>query len=459
MRRSPLFATLLFAALTLSGCAALRPDRALRTATGTVAHDLCSETFVSGLDPATTFEESVAPRPGLHWIAWALRYDIDPVRREVTATIAGALASRAVHRGRWGCMLVHEDAPVEQPAPEMATTAPPLLPPIADAAVVESRDARLKAALDAAFEEPADRRRHTKAVVVVHRGQVIAERYAPGYGVDTPILGFSMTKSVMNALVGLLVRDGRLSPTQPAPIEPWHTEGDPRRAVTIEHLMRMNTGLALDETGSGFDPSNHMFYLHGDMAAYAQAAPLVAEPGQRWFYSSASTHLLARMVRDAAGGTAQAVQGFAERELFQPLGMRSVTLEMDATGTPAGGHYMLASARDWARFGQLYLQDGVAGDRRLLPQGWVNFSTTASAGTNYGAGWWTAGCSPSADAVCVDLGLPAGAYTALGNLGQRIAVIPSHELVIVRLGRSHGPGFDVQGFRELVSATMAAVQR
>ena len=459
MRRFSLSVTLVLAALTLSGCAVLRPDRALRTATGTVAHDLCSETFVSGLDPATTFEESVAPRPGLRWISWTMHYDVDRERREVTASVAGILASRAVHRGRWGCVLVHDDAPFEPPAPKASPEMPALLPFTVDATVVTPRDARLQAALDAAFTEPADRRRQTKAVVILHRGQVIAERYAPGYGVDTPILGFSMTKSVVNALVGILVRDGKLSPTEPAPFASWHTGDDPRRTVTVEHLMRMNSGLALDETGSGFDPSNHMFYLHGDMAAYAQAARLVAEPGQRWFYSSASTHLLARMVRDAAGGTAQAVQGYVERELFQPLGMRSATLEMDTTGTPVGGHYMLASARDWAKFGQLYLQDGMAGNRRLLPQGWVAFSTTATPGTNYGAGWWTAGCTPSAGAVCVDTGLPRGAYTALGNLGQRVAVIPSHELVIVRLGRSHGHGFDVQGFRELVSAAMAAVDR
>lgn len=456
MHRRLLHTCLALALLSLAGCAALRPDRALRTATGTVAHDLCSQTFVSGLDPDQTFAESIAPRPGLRWIAWGLGYHVDRPQQQVTAAFAGGWTSRAVHRGRWGCVLVHGDEPVEQPQGPVAPPAPALLADIAGPQPVATADPQLQAALDAAFVEPPGQRRQTQAVVVVHDGRIIAERYAPGYGTDTPLLGFSMTKSVVNALVGVLVQHGRLAVDQPAPVPAW--QGDARAAITVEHLMRMNSGLELDETGSGFDPSNHMFYLAPDMAAYAQAADARARPGARWAYSSASTHLLARMVRDAAGGTADAVQRFAAAELFGPLGMRHVTLEMDATGTPVGGHYMLATPRDWARFGLLFLNDGVVGGRRLLPPGWAAFSATPTPGTNYGAGWW-APCTPRSGSVCVDTGVPPGAYLALGNLGQRLAVIPSHRLVVLRMGRAHGRGFDVDGYRALVDAAIAAVGR
>ena len=165
-------------------------------------------------------------------------------------------------------------------------------------------DPALKAALDHAFEEPAEPPfRRTKAVVVVHDGKVIAERYAAGIGVDTPLLGFSMTKSVINALIGILTQQGLVTPSMPAPIPEWR--GDLRREIEVEHLLRMTTGLALDETNSGFDPSSQMVYLHDDMAGFAVNAAVIAPPGTRWAYSSPTTQLLARIIRDAAGGPEQ----------------------------------------------------------------------------------------------------------------------------------------------------------
>jgi CubicO group peptidase (beta-lactamase class C family) len=183
-------------------------------------------------------------------------------------------------------------------------------------------------------------------VVVVHDGKIIAERYAPGIGIDTQLMGFSMTKSVVNALLGTMTQQGLTSPSLPAPIPEWKGPGDPRREIEVEHLMRMTSGLALDETNSGFDPSSQM-YLYDDMAAFAVGAPLIAAPGKRWAYSSATTQILARIIRDAVGGPEQTL-AFAWRELFNPLGMRHVTLQFDASGTLQGSANMLASARDWA---------------------------------------------------------------------------------------------------------------
>lgn len=439
----------------VAACIVYRPDRALHTATGTAAHDLCSETFVSQLDPEQVFSESLAPRPGFRWIAWAVNHHVDPTRREARASLLGTLPSHAVFRDGVGCVLVHGNEPVATAKLRGAVHAQPLLPAIAGPVAVEAADPRLKAAVDAAFlETQPPPYANTKAIVVVHDGRVIAERYAQGYGIDTPILGFSMTKSVMNALVGMLVHERKLALDAPAPVAAWSGIGDPRRTITVEQLMRMTSGLALDETGSGFDPSNQMFYDEPDMAGYAQRAALVAAPGTRWSYSSASTHLLARIVRDRVGGTADAVQRFAFRELFDVLGMRSVTLEMDTTGTPIGAHYMLASARDWARFGSLYLDDGVVGGRRLLPEGWVKFSTTPTLGTAYGAGWWTNRGSDSGALHRVKVGIPADAFFAFGNLGQRIAIIPSERLVIVRMARSHLPLGNMAGFEALIVNTI-----
>src|SRR5215468_2020696 len=155
---------------------------------------------------------------------------------------------------------------------------PPLLPEIAGPEVVEPSDPALRAALDHAFEEPREPPfRRTKAVVVVHDGKVIAERYGAGIGIDTELIGFSMTKSVVNALLGIMTQQGLTSPSLPAPISEWKAANDPRQEIEVGHLMRMTSGLALDETNTGFDPSSQM-YLYDDMAAFAVKAPLIAEP-------------------------------------------------------------------------------------------------------------------------------------------------------------------------------------
>lgn len=451
MNKIRFFVLALVVSVVVAGIAS-RPDRALRTATGMAAHDLCSETFVAGLDPEQTFAQSIAPRPGVRTFAWALRYRIDREAREAQASIFGAIASRAVYRERWGCVLVHGNERIDHPSPTSPGSA---LAETTEPPIVEPETPALKAAVDAAFIEPANApHRWTRAVVIVRDGKIIGERYAPGYAVDTPMLGFSMTKSVVNALVGILVRQGVLSVDKPAPIAAWQRANDPRRVVTLEDLMRMESGLALDETGSGFDPSNQMFYDEPDMAAYAQRAKPIAAPRARWHYSSASTHLVARIVRDAAGGDGASVQRFAARELFEPLGMRDVVMEMDATGTPIGGHYLYASARDWARFGQLFLDDGVIDGKRILPKGWVQWSSMPTRGTAYGAGWWTNRGNDEAAVHRRHVGIPTDAFFATGNLGQRIAVIPSERLVIVRMARTHMVHGDAAGFERLVTDTI-----
>jgi CubicO group peptidase (beta-lactamase class C family) len=455
-----LIAAALILAVPVALCAIYRPDRAIRVGTGAVADSVCAKTFVSGLDPKTVFAETM-DRPGIRRLRWVMRYQLDRAARTVDASVMGLLGSRAAFHDGLGCVLLHgskEPYLLKSDIEALRVPkTPPLLPGIAGPGVVEPSDAALKAALDHAFEEPVEPPfRRTKAVVVVRDGKVIAERYAAGIGVDTQLPGFSMTKSVINALLGILTQQGLVTPSMPAPIPEWRAATDPRHEIEVEHLMRMTSGLALDEDNSGFDPSNQM-YLYDDMAGFAVQAPLIAPPGTRWRYSSATTQLLARIIQNAVGGPEQTLS-FAWRELFNPLGMRSVTLQFDASGTLQGSANMLASARDWARFGLLYLDDGVVGGKRILHGDWVDFCAAATLDTDYGAGFWTNRSQHDNAKGRVRLGIPRDAFFAFGFLGQRTAIIPSQHLVVVRLGDSVDPTGDIRGLGRLVKEVIAATQ-
>jgi hypothetical protein len=447
-------------AVPVALCIVYRPDRAIRVATGVVAHNICIKTFVSRQDPQTAFAEFME-RPAIRRLRTVMRYQVDRAARTVDASAAGLLGSRAVFHDGLGCVVLRESKEPYLPRSDIEALkepkSPPLLPDIAGPDLVEPSDPALKAALDHAFAEVANPPfRRTKAVVVVHNGRVIAERYAPGVGVDTQLLGYSMTKSVINALLGILTQQGLVTPSMPAPIPEWRAAGDPRREIEVEHLMRMTSGLALDETNSGFDPSSQIL-LYNDVSGFAVNAPLIAPPGTRWHYSSATTEILARIIRDAAGGPEQALT-LAWRELFNPLGMRDVTLEFDGTGTLQGASNMLASARDWARFGLLYLNDGVVGGKRILHEDWVDFCAAATLDTDYGAGLYTNRSQHENAKGRIGLGIPRDAFFAFGILGQRLVIMPTQHLVIVRLGDSVDPTGDMRGVGRLVKEVIAAVR-
>ena len=457
MRALLLLAVLLAVAGLVGAGLVFRPDTAARVATGLVSHTLCSETFVAGLDPDEAFAENFQTMPAVRWVLPLLRYQVDRAHREVVATLAGRFRSRAVHHRRVGCRLVFagaDDAGMPETTPSDAAPSAGVAD-IAGPAVVPPANEALAAALDRAFAEPeAGPHRGTKAIVVLHDGRVVAERYAPGYGIDTPLLGWSMTKSVVNALIGILVRQGRLAVAAPAPVAAWRDASDPRHAITIEQLMRMTSGLALDETNTGFDPSSRAVFTQADMARFAESATLRAPPGTRHHYSSGSTLILSGIVRDAVGGRAEDVLRFAERELFGPLGMRHVTLEFDAAGTPVGSSYMYASARDWARLGLLYARDGVVDGRRILPEGWIDYSASPTAGSRdgYAAGFFTNRGDAEYARARVRGGMPADSFFASGAHGQRIVIAPAERLVVVRLGRSQDwETFDMRGLIRLVS--------
>jgi CubicO group peptidase (beta-lactamase class C family) len=434
-----------------------------KVATGFVADILCSSTFVSGLDPDRVFSETVDAMPGVNWIAWALHADVDRTRRDVIVTLLGLGRSHAVYRDGYGCYLDHGGRVITLAPPEDHKSAPALLPDIAGPALVTPATPQLETALDHAFFEPnAPTYRRTKAVVVVKDGHVVAERYANGYGIDTPLLGFSNTKSMTSALIGILVRQSKLKLDGPAPVAAWQDANDPHHAITVDQLLRHTAGLAIGSSlqaslASVLEPVNRMKYAESDMAGFAESMPLATPPGSAWNYNDGNYVILSQIIREAVGGRAADVIRFARQELFGPLGMRNVTLEFDASGNPEGSGAMLATARDWARLGMLYLEDGVVGGKRILPEGWVKYSAspTPNAWVGYGAGFWTNQGNSFGANYRIRHGWPRDAFMAKGTIGQYVIVIPSQRLVIVRLGIS--PNWpDVDGVSQLIGEVIAA---
>lgn len=283
----------------------------------------------------------------------------------------------------------------------------------------------------------------THAVAVVHRGRLVAERYAgtiehwdaddEPVGPETRLLSWSMAKSVLHAAVGILVGDGRLSLHEPAPVPAWRTDADdPRAGITLEHLLTMRDGLAFREEYVDGDASDVIEMLFGggqhDVAAFAAARPAVHRPGEVFNYSSGTSNIVSRLVGDVVGGGAEGYESFLRTELFEPLGMRSPEPRFDEAGTFIASSSLYATALDYARFGLLYLRDGVWEGRRLLPDGWVDHgrrarSFDAENDRWHGAQWWV-------------LGDDVGTFWANGYEGQFILCVPALDLVAVRLGKT-----------------------
>jgi CubicO group peptidase (beta-lactamase class C family) len=431
-----------------------RPDRALQIATANVAQTLCADVFVSGLAPDRVFAENIAPMQGMRIVLPHLRYTVDTAQRTVTAQWHGRFTSVATYYPGYGCALptMTPDAATLQAAREVVS------PATTSAAPIVNTDPAIVDALARAFAEPASGpRRNVHVIVVLHDGKIIAERYAAGFNPDTPQLGYSMSKSVVNALLGILVRQGKLDMHAPAPVQAWQAPDDPRQHITLDQLSRMTSGLDLTEDDSGFDPVSTMLFLRRDMAAYAADATLRIPPGTQWEYTSGNTLILGGVLRDAVGSGAPGLIRFAHRELFDPLGMHHVLMEFDGAQTLIGSTRIYASARDWARFGELYLDDGMLDGRRILPEGWSAYVSRQTLDSIYGAGFWT-NTGTEADGSHIIAGMPGDAYFASGMNGQRIVIVPSRRLVIVRLGSTlDPPNFDMRGLVRLINDVSAAV--
>jgi CubicO group peptidase (beta-lactamase class C family) len=416
---------------------------------GFVAKYLCSSTFISGRDPEIVFEEDVKP---VNPLAQIVNFKIDRKQKSVSSSSFGLFGMTAIYRDGCGCSLVigttaDEMARQKLVPPDFTKTRPRHrtdLPwpdgsrgPIDPSGMGVDRQ-KLETALDAAFAEPGpEKPRKTRAVVVVYDGQLIAERYAPGFDKDMPLLGWSMSKTVTNALVGILVKQKRLDIMQPAPVPAWQKEGDDRKKITLDQLLRMSSGLKFEEVYAPLYDATYMLYGSYDFGAYAATKPLETQPDAKWHYSSGTAIIVAGIVRRAVEKDSEYYYRFIYEELIDRVGMFSAVLEPDSSGTFVGSSYTFATPRDWARFGLLYLQDGVWQGERILPAGWVRYTTTPTPGAprgEYGAHTWlNAGSATNPD----DRRWPAAptdAFAALGFQEQKVIVIPSRKLVLVRFG-------------------------
>jgi len=416
--------------------------------TGYKAKLLASAIFVSGRPEKDVLGSDLALRP-LEMITAR----VDHAAGSVTTRLFGLAPSKVFCRPGLGCTLVRdldEEGTRTQlvyawpPARDAASRPWPAGDGPSQAKLPAEVDGKqLAAVLDDAFSEPTQAGaglRGTRAVVVVYRGRIIGERYAKGFDASMPLLGWSMTKSVTHALVGIRVRQGKLDIHAPAPVPEWQSEGDPRGAITTDMLLRMSSGLEFHESYDEYTSDVvQMLYCNGDTAGFAAAKPLAHKPDTYWQYSSGTTNIVSRILRSTFGRDQGTYLRFPRAELFGKIGMRSAILEPDASGTFIGSSYLYASARDWARFGLLYLNDGVWKGERILPEGWVKYATTptpmAPSG-RYGAHWWLNAGTPGDPSDRAWPDLPADAYDAEGFEDQFLMIIPSRDVVIVRLGLS-----------------------
>jgi len=435
-----------------------------RVAAGFKAKILCSGLFVSqrNLDQILNEELDNRRSPVLRTVA----VHVDFTRQSVTARGLGLIQRTAIFRPGLGSTLLRDQsadgirsmglrAPIAKarcsglwPEGEELTAQ---LPPHVDAKA-------LSRVLDKVFEEPDPKRPlRTRAVVVVHDGRIIGERYAPGFTHETPLPGWSMTKSVLSALIGISVGQGKLALDDRGLLPEWEPP-DPRSEITLDHLLRMRSGLMFSENYKnplkGVLP---MLFDTGDAAHYAARSRLREVPGTRWHYSSGTTNILSRVLRNAVGDADYL--GFPRTALFDRIGMSTAVMEPDASGTFVGSSFMYASARDWARFGLLYARDGVWNEQRMLPEGWVEYSRSPTPGDAkqlYGAHFWLA-LPRGKQGVYAPVGsLPADLFHARGYEEQYLVIVPSRKLVVVRLGLT----LDIDGWdqRGLVAGVLNAIE-
>ena len=405
---------------------------------------LCSGVFISKRTPESILSNDLSeglPAP-LEFIINQI--DTKVTEQTTTGNLLGLVTRKAVFRPGLGCTLLVGSSATQLPSVSLSRFASsqsntiPVSPSFKhkeltkfDRLPPEIDSIKLQEFVEASFtEKNAHNAPRTRALIVLYDGSIIAEQYAPGFHKDTPLIGWSMTKSVTGTLVGILVKEGKLSLEDRNLLPQW--EGDRRKEITLKQLLQMNSGLEFKEYCE--DPladCPQMLFNTKNMATYAAKKPLIKEPGSDWDYASGTTNILAGIIRNAVGGTNLDYLSFPRRALFDRLGMSTAIMETDTAGNFVGSSYMYASARDWARFGLLYLQDGIWENQRILPEGWVEFSRTSAtvATGRYGAHFWLLKNYPKQKPLPQDL------FMADGYQGQSVIIIPSRKLVVVRLGK------------------------
>ena len=410
----------LLAAL-IGGCIYL--DRLMPIITGYAAKNLASAVFVSGRDAKTVEDLDL----NFSFIRFN-KNKVDYENKTVTSRFFWR-KSTAVYREGFGVTLLrgaNADELKQQVYPLPVESMPSSPLPIGDSAI----KARLEP-IAKAFVDDRAYHGHPFAFVVLHKGGVVAERYDEGITPETKLLSWSMAKSFTNALAGVMVRDGLVDIYAPTDIPEW--QNDDRKNITINDLMQMQSGLEWNEDYGARSDVNLMLHREQDMGLYAINKPLEHEPGSFWYYSSGSTNIVMRYLRGKFPSD-QVFLAYVRTKLFVPLGIRNAVFEPDMSGTPVGSSYLYVTATDFARFGQLYLDDGCIDSLRVLPEGWVDYTATPASNSEdgYGSFFWLNKGKEHPD-------VPEDMYYCKGHDGQRIFIIPSKDLVVAILSYSPKP--------------------
>jgi CubicO group peptidase (beta-lactamase class C family) len=405
---------------------------------------LCSGVFVSGRAPEDVARGSAyffMPRAEQDQVTWTVDRDAKRTR----ATFSG-ITREARYYGDQGCIIQNPAKPgihfkpvaVRTALPDAAKQPWPMGDRLTTSTLSAGIDrAKLDAATEAAFADPAAM---TAAFVVVYQGRIIAERYAPGITADTQLESWSMGKSLAATLFALLVKDGTYTLEQPAPVPLWQKPGDPRAAIRNADLLRMSAGLKFlgnQEPGANATYPDHYYIYTGaiDAFEYSITRPQEYPPNTDGRYRNSDPLTITYLAKLAVSGRGENFLTWPQRALFDRIGIRRQVLETDPYGNFLITGYDYGTARNWARIGLLYLQDGMWQGQRILPEGWATFVSTAAPAwkrPEYGGFFWLNRAGT--------WNLPADTYFAAGAGGQNTWIVPSRNLVVVRMGHMRGQG-------------------
>ena len=425
----------ILAVAVLGGCIYL--NTLMPIITGYAAKNLASAVFVSGRNQA-----DVEPLD-LHFSFIKFnRNKVDMEKKTVTSRFLW-YKSTAAYREGYGVTLLRGKGKKEF----LCGTYP--LPADSYPDYLEKADDSLTARLEPIARALVDEHSyngHPFAFMALYDGKIIAERYDKGIDAGTQLLSWSMGKSFTNALVGIMAGDGLVDIYAPLDIPQW--QNDARKAITLNNLLQMQSGLEWNEDYGNRSDVNLMLHREADMGLYALSKPLEHEPGTFWYYSSGSTNIVMRYLRGKFESD-EAFLNYMRERLFAPLAIANPHFEPDMSGTPVGSSYLYVTARDYARFGQMFLDDGCVGEKRILPEGWVEYTATPAQASEgrYGAFFWLNRCK-----VCPDV--PEDMFSCNGHDGQQIYIVPSKDLVVVILGYSPKPDrvIDFNGLlRDIIS--------
>jgi CubicO group peptidase (beta-lactamase class C family) len=355
---------------------------------------------------------------------------IDTENKWATSSAFGLLTRKAIYRAGLGAVLSidasDESASYLVPKRLKANNSAPFPygnAPQKDTVFANINYSKLNKTVGAIFGKE-----KTRAVVVIHKDQIILEKYADGFDKDSRILGWSMTKSIMSTVFGVLEHQNKIDLHEKAPIASW--QKDARKNITINNLLQMNSGLEWDENYDEISDATKMLFLERDMTKMQAEKPLQYKTNASWNYSSGTSNLLSGILRDQFK-THQEYIDFWYTDFIDKIGMNSMVVETDLAGNYVASSYAWATARDWAKFGLLYLHNGNWNGKELFTKKWVDYVTTPTPTSNgtYGAQFWL-----NAERQFKDV--PKNMYFADGYQGQRVYVLPNEELVIVRFGLS-----------------------